>query len=108
MKFSHTHTNALSGKAAQDGPKAVQMFEFALLTLQVKSLLQLLGDNPHAEKVAHTFSSVGAFAMDALNISPEEFDPVLRATETAVLADTKDTFTLNKAESPAEGSPRIL
>lgn len=99
MKFSHTNTKALHAQAEKAGPKAVQMLDFALLTLQVKALAVLLRGTDHQDKVIHTFSSVGAFTMAALNISPEEFDPVLAAAEKAVLSDTAETMRLNGVES---------
>lgn len=95
MKLSHTHTKALHDKYEAEGAKAVQLFEFALLTLQVKALTGLLRDSGHARKVAETFASAGAFTMNALGFSPEEFGPILQATEAAVLADTKDSISQN-------------
>lgn len=95
MKFSHTHTKALHDKYEAEGAKAVQLFEFALLTLQVKALAGLLRDSGHARKIAQTFAAVGAFTMNALSYTTEEFDPVMQATEAAVLADTKDSISQN-------------
>ena len=103
FKFSHAHTQKLHDEYAAKGDKQHQLFDFAMLTLQVRALVSLLHGNPHARNVAETFSSIGAFTMDALNFETAEFGPVLEAVEKAVLADTKESMAANGVE-PKDGA----
>src|SRR5258705_9671186 len=103
FKFTHTHTQTLHDEYAAKGDKQHQLFDFAMLPLEVRSLVSLLRGNAHARKVAETFSSIGAFTMDALNFEVSEFEPVLAAVEKAVLADTKESMAANGVE-PKDGA----
>lgn len=101
LPTSHANLDALSAKYKGDA-KRQALVAFAGMLVQAKALHSIAQGHAVAPLIRDLFSSLGAFTMEQLGWTPEEFNPIMDEFQVAMLADHDATMALRASDSAAD------